>query len=206
MKSMKDNTRETRPVGAGASSFDLVDSKALFDALPLERGRVFLDMACGFGAYALAASHLVGEEGHVYAVDLWEEGIAALRQQVAQKSIKNVEALVADVSKRLPLAGGSVHVCLMATVLHDLVEIHAADGALREAARVLTRKGILAVVEFKKYDGRPGPPIHIKLSPEETDALVTPYGFKNVRYLDVGPYNYLLEFVPVESGEARATV
>ena len=60
-----------------------------------------------------------------------------------------------------------------------------------EVKRVLKQSGTLALVEFKKMDGPPGPPIGIRLSPEELDAMLGPYGFANVETTEVGPYHYL---------------
>ena len=65
-----------KPIGAGGRSFRLIDPSTMFKALPLKKGSIFLDMACGGGDYAIAASEIVGDEGIIYAVDLWEEGMA----------------------------------------------------------------------------------------------------------------------------------
>jgi len=67
------------PIGAGKSSFELIDSTRLFRELNLKPGMTILDLACGKGAYSLAASERVGAGGSVYAVDLWEDGIAQLK-------------------------------------------------------------------------------------------------------------------------------
>ncbi|GAG45571.1 unnamed protein product, partial [marine sediment metagenome] len=62
---------ETEPTGAGKSSFGLIDIAKFFSELDLQKGVTFLDVACGWGLYSLAASDIVGKEGQVYAVDLW---------------------------------------------------------------------------------------------------------------------------------------
>jgi cyclopropane fatty-acyl-phospholipid synthase-like methyltransferase len=67
------------PIGAGKSSFELIDSTQLFRELNLKPGMTILDLACGKGAYSLVASEKVGAGGSVYAVDLWEDGIAQLK-------------------------------------------------------------------------------------------------------------------------------
>lgn len=142
----------------------------------------------------MAASKIIGDEGVIYAVDLWEEGVASLLKQAEAEGIKNIKAIVADVGKRIPVDDESVDVCLMATVLHDLVQTKDADGSLKEAGRVLKPQGSLAILEFKKIDGPPGPPVHIRLTPGEVETMVVPYGFRKERALDVGPYNYLITF------------
>src|SRR3990172_8642303 len=79
-----------KPVAAGKSSFDLVDKEKVFAALDLKKDTVVLDVACGVGKYSIAASEIIGNEGAIYAIDLWEEGINSLKQTIAEKGIKNI--------------------------------------------------------------------------------------------------------------------
>jgi len=53
------------PIGAGKSSFELIDSVVFFRELDLKPGMTVLDLACGKGAYSLAASEKVGPKGTV---------------------------------------------------------------------------------------------------------------------------------------------
>ena len=109
-----------KPIAAGKSSFDLIDAIRLFSELQLKKNTVLLDLACGSGSYAIAASEYIGEQGRIYAFDLWQEGIDSLRQETAARQIKNIHAEVADISVEIPVGDNSIDVCLMATVLHDL--------------------------------------------------------------------------------------
>ena len=183
-----------KPIAAGKSSFELVDTDRLFNALQLKAGSTFLDLACGQGAYALAASEQIGANGRIVAVDLWKDGIVALQNEASLRGIDQIEAMVVDVSRQLPLSDGSVDVCLMATVLHDLIEDNTDQAALREVRRVLKNQRVLAIIEFKKIEGPPGPPIAIRLSPEMCAAHLLPFGFRLERHMDIGPYNYLALF------------
>ena len=189
---MKEN--KTKPTAAGKSSFDLIDIDKFFKELDLQKGISFLDVACGRGAYCLAASEIVGEKGRVYGVDLWEEGIELLKAAADEKSAGNIDALVSDAGKQIPVDDHSIDVCLMATVLHDFVEDQIEKEVLDEIVRVIKPGGILAIMEFMKIDGPPGPPRHIRLSPEQVDDMLTPFGFMQEGIVDVGPYNYLMLF------------
>ena len=184
-----------KPIAAGKSSFDLIDFPKLKDVLEIEPGITFLDVACGAGAYTLALADHIGPTGRLYALDLWAEGIEMLADEIQTRKIGMIEAQVADVSQHMPVESDSVDLCLMATVLHDLIEDHTDQGTLQEVVRVLKPGGKLAIIEFKKIDGPPGPPMGIRLSPEETEAHLSPYAFEKRVTHDIGPYNYLSTFI-----------
>jgi len=189
-----------KPTGAGKSSFDLIDVDAFFRELDLKAGTTFLDVACGRGAYCLKASEIVGAAGTVYAVDLWPEGIEQLKASAVEKNALNINAFVSDAGRHIPVDDQVVDVCLMATVLHDFVDDQISEEVLHEIVRVMKTDGMLAIMEFKKIDGPPGPPVHIRLSPEAVGDLLAPYGFTKVKLTDVGPFNYLMLFRNSGSG------
>jgi ubiquinone/menaquinone biosynthesis C-methylase UbiE len=191
-----------KPTAAGKSSFDLIDAAVFYREIDLKKGITFLDVACGRGAYCLKASEIVGSAGTVYAVDLWPEGIEQLKASALKENALNIEAFVSDAGRQIPVDDQVVDVCLMATVLHDFVEDQISKEVLHEIVRVLKPDGLLAIVEFKKIDGPPGPPVHIRLSPVEVGEMLAPYGFSEERLVDVGPYNYLMLFKKSGSGHA----
>lgn len=182
--------------GMGKSSFDLVDTRKLFDEMRVKPRSVFVDLGCGRGEYASQAAARVGEEGKVYAIDLWEEGLVVLQTEAEFLGLHQIKVLAADICIKVPLEDRSTDVCFLAAVLHDLVREGCAEGVLEEAQRILRPEGTLAVVEFDKFDGHPGPSITVKLSPEELEALVTPHGFVKKLHVEVGPYTYLMTFSP----------
>lgn len=182
------------PAGAGRSSFGLVDIKRLFSELRLEEGSMVLDVACGSGLYSIAASEYIGQTGRVYAVDLWKEGIDSLKKEIRNRQIKNIITSIADVSKHIPVADQSVDVCLMATVLHDLIEDKTDDGTLKGVKRVLKPQGQLAIVEFHKTEGTLGPPLKIRISPEEVEKRLHAYDFRIIKTMGIGPHHYLSIF------------
>jgi len=59
----------------------------------------------------------------------------------------------------------------MAGVFHHLLDDHSHMDTLEEIKRTLKTGGILAFVEFKKIEGPPGPPIRIKISPDEMESF-----------------------------------
>ena len=82
----------------------------------------------------------------------------------------------------------------MATVLHDLVADKIEQQVLKDFVRMMKTGGTLAIVEFYKKEGSPGPPKPVRLSPKEVDQMLSAYGFQPKRYTGIGPDHYLQLF------------
>ncbi len=184
-----------KPIAAGGSSYHQIDSPRLFDTIQLQGGMVFVDVACGFGDYALAASHYVGPGGRVYAVDLWHEGLVHLSNLIKQRNVSIVTPILANATQSIPLKTSCADICLLATVLHDFVIEHTEAGVLKEINRVLKPGGRFAVVEFEKIESQPGPPVSIRLIPETVTAIVSNYGFRWQHTEKIGSVHYLSLFI-----------
>ena len=183
----------SKPVAAGKSSFDLIDTKKTFEIIEVKPNSTFLDLACGIGKYSVKIAQNLGEKGVVYAVDLWQEGIDALKKEIERKSIKNIKTILADISKKLPLEENSIDSCLMATIIHDLSKSDQ-KSAIQEVSRLVKPGGMLNIIEFKKIEKGPGPPVAIRMGEVEIETLITPYGFDKIARNEVGEFNYMVQF------------
>lgn len=191
----KGTPMSNKPAGAGKSSIDLVDwpkTAALLKILPDSE---FLDLACGFGRYSLALADIIGPQGSIYAIDLWEDGLSQLRDQAAARHIDHIQIIHGDIRNELPIASGVIDNCLLATAFHDVPE--ADRGAvLDQVFRVLKPGGLLNVIEFRKdLEGPPGPPSRIRISAEDVAGLAEPLGLARTLVADIGPCVYLAQFV-----------
>ena len=189
---MKD---EDVPTSAGLSSFNLLDEKTFFAELDLKQGMVMFDLACGVGNYAVASSPYIGETGSIVAMDLWHEGIETLAVRNGINRLSNIIPIVADACSGLPVKKGSFGCCLMATIAHILSQEKKLQKVLSEVRDILCPEGILAVVEFRKIEGPPGPPLAWRLSPEELELVVSSCGYHLIKNSEIGPYNYLSLFI-----------
>ena len=114
-----------------------------------------------------------------------------MEREVAARGIGNIRSIVADTSVHIPLDPGSVEICLMAAVLHDLVEDGTHEGALDQVRRVLAEGAVVGILEFKKGEPPPGPPLAIRLAPSQVDAMAGSRGFAKLRYVEIGDCMYL---------------
>ncbi len=163
-----DNT----PQEAGKSSFALADTGKLTAALALEPGQSVLDLGCGSGAYTLLLAGLVGPTGKVHGIDLWSDGVAQLKSNAAREGLSNITAEVGDIKTLANIEDNTYDTVFIATVMHDLAERGEAHAAATAATTKLKPGGTLAIVEFKKQNSKPGPPIEIRLGPEDLDAIL----------------------------------
>lgn len=177
----------------GVSSFAMHDSNYVFKELDLKNGDCFLDLGSGAGDYSIQASKDVGSFGLVYALDKWSEVTKRFRGKVYSQGITNIKALTCDILGRLPIESESIDVCLVATVLHIPNITRAAKSLFEEIYRVLKISGRVAVIEVKKEETFLGPPLSMRLSPEDIENLITPCGFNKVSLIDLGR-NYMIQF------------
>jgi len=181
-----------KPYGAGRSSFEFVDTDRLFRYLSLTQSTTFLDLGCGNGNYTLAAARAIGPQGVVYGIDAWEDGLDELKRRASSEGFHNITAIHVNVNEHIPLEDMTIDICFMATVLHDLLRENSGTTVITEAARILRPGGRLCIIEFKKIEDGPGPPLGVRLSPEEIENIITPSGFVKEYVTDIGPYHYLL--------------
>lgn len=179
--------------GHGPTSFWMQDPNIIFFELKLKRGDVFLDVGCGSGDYSFEAAKLVGEKGKVYTLDINPETISKLKERIFVSGLKNIEANLADITKRLPLEDNCIDFCFVATVLHSINLEEYGRSIYQEIRRVLKQDGCLAILECKKEDMAFGPPMKMRLSPKELERSITQYGFEKIGLVDLG-HNYMIQF------------
>lgn len=177
----------------GVSSFTLHDPETIFREIKLKEGDSFLDLGCGAGDYAFYASRIVGLSGVVYAIDKWPEVISMITSKVISRGISNIKAMPCDITASLPLEDSSIDVCLLATVLHIPDVVQNIKNLLKEIRRILKSEGRIVVIEIKKEEMPFGPPMHLRLSPYDTESMISSNGFTKIRLTDLG-YSYMIQF------------
>lgn len=178
---------EGRHYHPGKSSESLLDKGAILSALAIEFGQTVLDAGCGNGYMSKEFSRRVGDSGRVYALDPDETGIALLREETKGT---NIVALVGDITTTTQLPASVIDLIYLSTVFH-IFSPEQIKGFEAEVKRLLAPRGRLAIVEIVKRTTPFGPPLNMRLSPEDlTQALrLAPLGV-----LEVGEYFYMQLF------------
>ncbi|MDG6220541.1 MAG: bifunctional GNAT family N-acetyltransferase/class I SAM-dependent methyltransferase [Candidatus Thermoplasmatota archaeon] len=181
---------------SGGSSQDNLDPGRVLEVIGLKKGDVFFDGGCGNGYLSLAASDIVGKEGMVYASDIYEPGLDALRKEVEKRVLSNLEVLRADLVLGVPLPRASVDLFFMANVFHGFVWNEEVEPVMDEVRRLLRHEGRLAMVEFALKESPKGPKMAERVGPERMVSMLGGYGFIPEKMEEmVGEYHYAMVFV-----------
>ncbi len=105
----------------------------------IKPGDLVLDFGCGPGSFSLAAFKMVGEEGKVYALDVYPLALKSVQKKSRRKGRQNIEVISSDGDTGLP--DHILDVVLVYDVFHEL---KVPDVVLAELARVLKPDGILS--------------------------------------------------------------
>lgn len=172
------------------SSREILDTSRVLNAIGLKEGDIFLDAGSGDGYMSIAASPIVGDKGKVYAVDIYEESVNILKNEIKKKKIRNIIPIIADITEEIPIEEESIDKCYMANVLHGFVENNEVDKAMKEINRIIKPQGTFNVIEFKKIENTPGPPMHVRLTPEEVIKILESHNLYVKGTEEVGDYHY----------------
>ncbi len=142
------------------------------------------DFGCGSGGWTIPLAEKL-DEGLVYAIDLLEEPLSALKGKLEQKSLANVKTVVENIEKGVSIRDRSVDLVLMTNFLFQVED---REKVISEAKRVLRKEGVLLITEWS-----PDSPIGLKLSkinPEEVRELVEKHDFYLKESFSAGLHHY----------------
>lgn len=184
-----DQPRDNHP---GRNTADLYSHARVLHSLDLRPGMRVLDLGCGRGGWSLSIARVVGSTGRVYAFDRRTDGLARLRQMAIYEGLDQISVWAGDAAEPIPLPDASMDCCLVAMVLHHLLQADNAAPALADIYRVLRPQGRLLVMEFRSVEPPPGPPKKIRVGCRDLRALLTDHGFTSSHVIALEPHVYLL--------------
>jgi len=153
----------------------------------LDSDTVLADLGCGSGYFTIPASYMVKK---VYAIDVQKEMLDILSEKIRKEKLKNIETILSKEAS-IPLPDNSVDVLFMANVFHELDD---RGGMLKEAKRILSGRGRLIIIDWKKVEMEMGPPVVERLTEGEVVSICEDGGFRIQERLEAGAYNYMLVF------------
>lgn len=179
----------------GVSSYKMHDPELVFRHLCIKKGSIVIDLGCGAGDYSFHSAESTGERGLVYPCDKWPELKEKLEKRAEESNFKNIIPKQFDLTAdTFPFEENYADLCLLATVLHIPIIKKYSEHIFSQIKRILKPSGVLAIINCKKEEMPFGPPLQMRLSPEDTQSLLAQSGFLKVKeVVDLG-YNYMTLF------------
>jgi len=145
------------------------------------------DFGCGSGGWAIPLAKKL-EGGKVYAIDILEEPLSALRAKIKLEKIFNIEVIKSDIEKTSRILSESCHLVLMTNLLFEVSDI---KKVLEEGKRILRKGGEILIVDWKEESSL-GP--EKKISAEEVKKIAEEIGLKLEKEFEAGIYHWGLIF------------
>jgi ubiquinone/menaquinone biosynthesis C-methylase UbiE len=169
------------------------DPDGTLRALGITPDMTVLDLCCGDGWFTAPLARLTG--GKVYALDLDPAMLAAARGEVEKTAATVLGWLEGDARDLDRLLEKKVDYALIANTFHGVPDQTALAKAV---AAVLKPDGQFAVVNWHARPreetpvlGSPrGPKTEMRMTPEQTRAVVEPAGFVLDRVVELPSYHY----------------
>jgi len=149
---------------------------------------VAADFGSGSGGWVIPLAKIL-EEGKIYAIDILDEPLSALRARVRMEKIFNIETRKADVEKGVTLMSGSCDLVLMTNLLF---ECENKKNVLEEGKRVLKEGCNLLLVDWVKDN--PLTPEIEWLDFDEIKKMAKELGLKLEKEFEAGAYHWGLIF------------
>lgn len=145
---------------------------------------VAADFGCGSGGWVIPLAKKL-EYGKVYAIDVLEDPLSALRSKMKMEKIINIEPVKADVEESTRLISGSCDLVLMTNLLFQVGDI---KQVLLEGKKVLRGGGRILVVDWN--EDAPVGPEGKRISAEDVKELAEEEGFTLEKEFEAGPYHW----------------
>ena len=168
-----------------------LNPEEILDGFELSPNTVAAEFGCGSGGFAIPLAKRL-DEGLVYAIDIQESPLSALKSRALLENIINIKIIRSDLEKPKgsTLTQDSLDLVFIPNVLFQTKD---KDAIISEAERVLKSKGKLVVIDWSP-EATQGP-VEGRVSPEEVKDITKDSGLKLEKEFEAGKYHYGLVFV-----------
>jgi ubiquinone/menaquinone biosynthesis C-methylase UbiE len=172
----------------------LLDPETIIDRLELKPDMKAADLgAGGVGHFTFAMSRRVGAGGLVYAVDIVQENLKAIKSRAVTEGRTNITTVWSNLEKvgatDIPVA--TLDAAILINVLFQNRKI---DGIIAESARLLKAGGRLLVCDWRTGGSPIGPAEDWRVSEEEVERFARTANLIRLQSFSAGPYHYGILF------------
>lgn len=160
---------------------------SIWDVIAPEGVETVVDLGAGIGFFAIPFSRKI-PQGRIYGCDLREEMVGNLEMAIKAEGASNIIPVKTE-EVRVPLEDGIADLVFMVNLHHEFD--HPVDS-MAECRRMLRPGGRVAVIDWKREETPSGPPLHVRLTPEQVMAQLTEAGFEAAQSHQVLAYHFII--------------
>ncbi|MFP4514929.1 MAG: class I SAM-dependent methyltransferase [Parcubacteria group bacterium] len=172
----------------------LLDIDSTLQEIPIEAGQKVADLGCGnFGYFILASAKIIGSQGIAYAVDIQKHHLKEVEKQAKKENLNQVKTVWTNLEKwkGAKIENNSLDVALL---INTLNQSDKRADILREASRMIKKKGKLLIVEWLNKDVPFGPKPEKKVRKDAIIDAAPKLGLKLDKEFSAGEFHYGLLF------------
>lgn len=168
-----------------------LNPEEVLNQLDLREDMVVADFGCGSGGWVIPLAKRL-KTGRIYAIDILEEPLSALKSKIQIEKISNIEIILSDVESKngSTLNHESCDLVLMTNLFFELED---KKSVLEEGKRVLKEGGKILVVDWKK--DAPLGPKERGVSAEDIKKIAKDIDLKIEREFEAGSFHWGLILV-----------
>lgn len=169
---------------------DFLKVEEILRELTIKEDMTAAEFGCGTAHFAMSLANKL-KKGRVYAIDIQEEKLSALKGKLVLDKTNNVFTILSDLesNRGSTLTDGSVDIVLIPNLLFQVDD---KSVIIKEASRVLKTGGQLLIIDWLKLV--PSHPGASKVTPEEVKKISESVGFSFKKEFQAGDYHFVLIF------------
>jgi ubiquinone/menaquinone biosynthesis C-methylase UbiE len=168
----------------------LLDVNAILQEVPIESGQKVADLGCGrFGYFILATAKMTGTRGVAYALDIQKQHLKEVEKQAKKENLTQIKTIWTNLEKwkGTKIENNFLDVALL---INTLNQSDKRADILREASRMIKKKGKLLVVEWLNQELPFGPQPEKKVKKEAIIEVAPKLGLKLDKEFSAGKFHY----------------
>lgn len=159
-----------------------LNPETVVDEWDVRPGETVADFGAGSGFFSIALAKRVGHAGKVYALEIRQEALDAIKSKVKLYRLLNIDPIRANLEAE---RGSTLKNDTMDKVVisNILFQAESKKNIVQEAFRILRPGGVALVIEWKE-----------KVKKNEVERLFEEVGFSLKKEFDAGSHHYGLIF------------
>jgi ubiquinone/menaquinone biosynthesis C-methylase UbiE len=149
----------------------------VINEIPLKEEMSIADFGCGSGGWVIPLAKKA-KDGKIYALDVLEEALSALRSNAELEKVYNVRTILCDVERGTELQSNLFDLVIMSNLLFQVED---KEEVIDEGKRILKEKGLLLVVDWTFREDS---------TQEILEEKVLNKGFKKIKNINAGDNHF----------------